>query len=544
MTLTNRPPARPGGFATAARRRIGPRTAAILVGLLGLILTAVLAVVTFQAHQRAERRVLALQTRLIAAAGQAQDQLYVEDHLGGAASLAVASGGDMATFRKAMRATVTAAGPFIAASLWHLTGTSPHLVTALGARPLLAPDSGRFTTLLHRAAATGTFVVARITEPHALRLGFAAAAGGPQGGYAVYAEEPLPADRRISDPPSSPLGPLNLAVYLGRAQTPAALLETDSAGPLPLQGTTFTTSIVFGDTFLTTTTSARSSLTGTVSAVLPWAVIAGGLLLTLLAAVFAGRLVRGRADAERLSREIGDLYTEQRSVAETLQQALLPQRLPDIPGMHIEARYLPGARGVDIGGDWYDVVPLADGRFVFKVGDVSGRGVTAATVMASLHFAGRAYALEGHPPQVILDQLARTLDVAQDGRFATVLCGLVDVAAHTVTLANAGHLPPLIRHGGKATPVTMKPGPPIGIPDGSPYQPFTMTMPAHGVLVAYTDGLVERRGEMLDAGIARLQDAASQDSPSLGELLDSIITKLTGDSPTDDIALIGLKWLN
>jgi serine phosphatase RsbU (regulator of sigma subunit) len=197
-----------------------------------------------------------------------------------------------------------------------------------------------------------------------------------------------------------------------------------------------------------------------VSAVLPWAVIAGGLLLTLLAALLAERLVRGRADAERLSREVGDLYMEQRSVAETLQQVLLPQRLPDISWMQIQARYLPGASGVDIGGDWYDVVPLEDGRFVFKVGDVSGRGVKAAAVMASLHFAGRAYALEGHPPQVILDQLAQTLDVAQDGRFATVLCGLVDVAAHTVTLASAGHLPPLIRNGGEATPVTMKPGPP------------------------------------------------------------------------------------
>ncbi len=544
MALTNRPPARPAGLTTAGRRRIGPRAAAILVGLLGLTLTAVLAVVTFQAHQRAERRLLALQTRLIAAAGQAQDQLYVEDHLGGAARLAAASGGDVATFRKVMRGTVTARGPFIAASLWHLTGATPQLVTALGARPLLAPGPGRFTELLRQAAATSTFVVVKIGGSHALRLGLAAAAGGPRGGFAVYAEEPLPANRRISEPIGSPLGPLNLAVYLGRVRTPAALLETNSAGQLPPPGTTYTTSIVFGNTFLTITTSAKSSLSGTVSAVLPWAVIAGGLLLTLLAALFAQRLVRGRADAERLSREIGDLYTEQRSVAETLQQALLPQRLPDIPGMQIEARYLPGARGVDIGGDWYDVVPVADGRFIFKVGDVSGRGVKAAAVMASLHFAGRAYALEGHPPQVILDQLARTLDVAQDGHFATVLCGLVDVAAHTVTLANAGHLPPLIRTGGQATPVTMKPGPPIGIQDSSPYEPSTMTVPAHGVLVAYTDGLVERRGETLDAGIERLQDAVSQDSPSLGELLDSIITKLTGDSPTDDIALIGLKWLN
>jgi hypothetical protein len=208
------------------------------------------------------------------------------------------------------------------------------------------------------------------------------------------------------------------------------LLETDSAGSLPLRGTTFTTGFVFGNTFVTITTSPRGSLSGTVSEVLPWAIVAGGLLLTFLAALLAGRLVRGRDDAERLSREVRELYLEQRSVAETLQHALLPSRLPAIPGMVIEARYRPSVTGVDIGGD---------------------------------------------------------------------------VAAHTVRLANAGHLPLVVSSEGQSAVVPVKPGPPIGIPDGFSYEESVVTVPPRGVLIAYTDGLVERRGEMVDAGIKRLQ---------------------------------------
>jgi serine phosphatase RsbU (regulator of sigma subunit) len=295
---------------------------------------------------------------------------------------------------------------------------------------------------------------------------------------------------------------------------------------------------------LTLTTSARTSLTGSLGVILPWSAAVGGTLITLLAALLIERLVRRREGAERLTSEIGRLYIEQRSVAETLQKAILPQRLPAVPGMQIAVRYLPGAGGADVGGDWYDVVPLDDGRFVFVVGDVSGHGVRAAAMMASLHYASRAYALEGHPPAVILDQLTRTMDIARDGHFATVLCGLVDVRTREVTLANAGHLPPVLCGDRGASLVTAKPGSPIGIPGLAPFEPAIVTAAARDTLIAYTDGLVERRGETLDTGMERLMDAATRDSSSLEDLLSSIITELTGDSPADDIALIGLRWLN
>jgi serine phosphatase RsbU (regulator of sigma subunit) len=519
-----------------------PTLAAVAVLVVGLGLTITLSVVTAKGHNRTNAKLLALQTRLISGAIASSEPLYVEDHLGGAASLAAATDGSTAAFRQGLADAVSARGQFVTASLWRLAGASaPALVTQVGSAPALAPGSA--TALLRRAAASKTFVVTKLAAGRGGRIGYAIAASGPAGRYVAYAEEPLPASRS-GLPASSPVSDLNIAVYLGRAQTRAALLDSDSAAPLPLRGTTYTTRIPFGDTVLTLTASARSSLTGSLGVVLPWAIAIGGALITILAALLVERLVRRRDSAERLTGEIGRLYVEQRSVAETLQHAILPQRLPAVPGMQIAVRYLPGAGGADVGGDWYDVVPLDDARFVFVVGDVSGRGVRAAAMMASLHYASRAYALEGHPPTVILDQLTRTMDLAKDGHFATVLCGLVDVGTHEVTLANAGHLPPLVCGDGRASLVPAKPGSPIGIPGLAPFEPATVITAAGGTLIAYTDGLVERRGETLDVGMQRLQDVVTRDNSSLEDLLSSIVTELTGDSPTDDIALIGLRWLN
>jgi serine phosphatase RsbU (regulator of sigma subunit) len=190
------------------------------------------------------------------------------------------------------------------------------------------------------------------------------------------------------------------------------------------------------------------------------------------------------------------------------------------------------------------VVPLDQDRFMFVIGDVSGHDVRAAAVMASLHYACRAYALEGHPPEAILARLRGMLDVTQEGHLATVLCGLVQVGAHQVTLANAGHLPPLVAGGAEAGYPDVKPAAPIGIPAGAAPEPAIVTIPPRGLLIAYTDGLVERRREILDIGMKRLADAATRDAPSLEDLLDTIITELTGDAPADDVALIGLRWLS
>jgi serine phosphatase RsbU (regulator of sigma subunit) len=544
MAIAGRP-AGMDGSPGRSRRSWAPHAAAAVVLVVGLGITITLSIVTASGHHRTNAKLLALETRLVSDEIAAADPLYVEDHLGGAASLAAATDGSAAMFARGLSGLVTARGPFATASLWRLGRSSPQLVTQVGTRPLLAPAGPAMTALLRRAAVSRTFVVTKITAGRVARLGYATAAAGPGGSFVAYAEVPLPAGGRVSEPASSPVSDLNIALYLGRSQTSAALLDASSAAPLPLRGTTYTTRIPFGDTVLTLTTSARYSLTGSLGVILPWAIGVGGAALTILGALLAERLVRRRARAERMSTEIGRMYVEQRSVAETLQRAILPDQAPAIPGMQIAVRYLPGVSGAEVGGDWYDVVPLGGGRFVFLVGDVSGRGVRAAALMASLHYASRAYALEGHPPAVILGQLTRTMDIAEDGHFATVLCGLVDVGTHEVILANAGHLPPLVCGGDGASLVQAKPGWPIGIPGSAMFEPTLLTTAAHDTLIAYTDGLVERRGETLDAGLKRLQEAATaQCGSSLDDLLSSLVSELTGDSPADDIALIGLRWLN
>ncbi|HTX26726.1 MAG TPA: PP2C family protein-serine/threonine phosphatase [Streptosporangiaceae bacterium] len=508
---------------------------------LGLVITAALVWVTAHDYNRSEHRLLSLETQLTADAIVAADPLYVEDHLGGAVNLAAATDGDVAVFRKAMSGSVGANGSFAAASLWHVTAGAPRLVTTVGSGSLLAASQA--AVLIRRAETSTTFLVTELTGPHALQIAYAEAASGPGGSFVAFAEQSLPVSRRISVPSNSPLSQLNLAVYLGRSQSAAALLETDSTVPLPLRGTTSTSTIPFGNTMLTIATSPRSALSGPIPQVLPWAIAAGGVLLTLLAVLATERLIRRRDEAARLSEQATNLYMEQRTVAETLQHALLPQVIPAIPGLEIAVRYRSAAERADIGGDWYDVVPLDEDSFVFVIGDVSGHDLRAATVMASLHYACRAYALEGHPPAVILSRLRRMLDVTRDGHVATVLCGLAEVKAHRVTLANAGHLPPLVAGDTDAGYPPVKPGPPIGIPQHGAPEPAVITIPARGLLLAYTDGLIERRDETLDAGMKRLADAVAGTSLSLDDLLDSTIAGLPGDEPFDDVALIGLRWL-
>jgi hypothetical protein len=155
------------------------RTFTVVVVVVGLVITGVLAVVTFSGHQRTERTLLDLQTTLIADAGEAEDQLYVEDHLGGAASVAAASGGDASIFRQAMSTAVGGGNAFVTGSLWRLSGSSPQLMTEVGAKPLVPVTAA----LLREAEASRPFFVTELVTPGARHLAFAAAASGKDGTF-------------------------------------------------------------------------------------------------------------------------------------------------------------------------------------------------------------------------------------------------------------------------------------------------------------------------------------------------------------------------
>jgi serine phosphatase RsbU (regulator of sigma subunit) len=286
--------------------------------------------------------------------------------------------------------------------------------------------------------------------------------------------------------------------------------------------------------------SPTHSLLGTFAESVALAILIGGLLFTLGVAFLAERLVRRRTQAEELAAANRQLYQAQRGVAETLQQSLLPQHLAQSPGLQLAVRYLPGTEGIDVGGDWYDVVRVDDGRVFFTVGDVSGRGLQAAILMASLRNAINAYAHEGHEPGVVLAKVSRLVDVVKEGRFATVVCGRIELASRVLTMANAGHLNPALLDGdGGCTLVSTMVGAPLGV--GEKYAEVRVSIPPRATLVAYTDGLIERRGESIAVGLERLRQAIRANLP-LEEMLDDLLATLTPSGPTDDVAVLGIRW--
>ena len=188
------------------------------------------------------------------------------------------------------------------------------------------------------------------------------------------------------------------------------------------------------------------------------------------------------------------------------------------------------------------MIGLDEQRLLMVVGDVSGRGLRAATTMASLRYAIHAYAAQNDPPAAILTKLSRILSVTDAGQIATVLCALVDLAARQVTIASAGHLTPLLIADGHREYLSSEIGLPIGAQTGSVYESTTVPAPPSATLLAFTDGLVERRGEDLDRGLARLREAATGNHLALPELLGKLVAELRHGPTDDDTAIVGLRW--
>lgn len=242
----------------------------------------------------------------------------------------------------------------------------------------------------------------------------------------------------------------------------------------------------------------------------------------------------------RLRRAV-DETTLLREVTETLQRALAPVVSRSGDRFEVETRYLPGSRGVRLGGDWFNVIPVDDDRYFFSIGDVSGHGLTAATEMARLRFAIEAYATEDPSPDRVLTRVAKLCAADQSGHFATVLCGLCDAGAGTVALSNAGHPPPLVIIDGRAEFLPVPPSPPIFVHNGS-YEVTRYDMAVGTSLVAYTDGLIERRWESITDSLHRLREAACTSRP-LRSLLTHLLTELIPEGAPDDVALLAIQFL-
>ena len=202
-------------------------------------------------------------------------------------------------------------------------------------------------------------------------------------------------------------------------------------------------------------------------------------------------------------------YHVQRSTSEELQRSLMPHSLPDVDGLDFGAHYRPGGAHVDVGGDWYDVMPLADGSVVVSLGDVMGKGVPAAVVMSELRTATRAYALLDPEPSVVLERLDRLVGAGSEEseQVVTMVYGVIDPERTELRLAVAGHPPPLVVPA-SGDPVLLEAplGPALGVAAG-PWPSAVVPIDRGSGVLLYSDGLVETRRRDLFAGIDTLVEA-------------------------------------
>lgn len=534
--VAGRAPAPGAGEIRLARR--GPRRLTVLVLVVGVVVTGVLTALSRVNYLSNEARLTRLQTQLTAAALDVAP-VDLERRLQPAATGAAYATHPAAAFRGAIAPSLSPAGPFVIAGLAQIRDGRPVSLAHAGAASLLPSGSPKGLSLLEQAARSPQLITSRIVGAGGVqRLSYAISASGPSGTFVAWAGQALPRSRYTALPPGSPDASLTFAIYFGATTATSALIEADTHR-LPLRGTISTSTVAFGNHVLTLVVSPRGSLAGAWSEAIAWAILGAGLALTAVIATITERLLRRQELAVLLADENEQLYREQRNVAETLQHALLPARLPEVPGVELAVRYLPGTIGIDIGGDWYDVIEVG-GRLFFTVGDVAGRGLEAATLMASLRNGIRAFALDGESPARVLGKISQLLDAGSDGRFATVLCGLLDVASGELTVASAGHLAPLLLAEGSREFVAVALGPPIGV-GRTAYESVTFELARGSTLLAYTDGLVERRGRTLTEGLEQLRESAAPAAP-LQSLVDEVIRRLVPAGAPDDVAVLGMRW--
>ena len=237
------------------------------------------------------------------------------------------------------------------------------------------------------------------------------------------------------------------------------------------------------------------------------------------------------------------LSDAEHQLAVSLQHSLLPRRLPELPGVAVAARYRPSLQRVNLGGDWYDAIELEGGKLGVAVGDVVGHGPQAAAVMGQLRSALRAIAREHDEPEDVVEGLSRFAETIPEALGTTLVYGVIDPAGEHLRYVCAGHPPPLLLRadgepeflgGGRALP--------LGVGLGA-YRAADAELPAEAILLLYSDGAIERRGEPLDGGLSRLVEAAAGLAEhSVESACAELVEELFADrEQEDDVALLAIS---
>lgn len=369
-------------------------------------------------------------------------------------------------------------------------------------------------------------------------LGFAVGPPAAPDGTVLYRQAALGPVAPPRQAGTAPFSELDVALYATpHADTAQVLVSTTKQ--LPLRGRTHTLLIPVGTAKWLMAVRARSPLVGSLTNDAPWFALGVGILGAALIATVVEVAARRRNAAIAL-------YEAEHQVAETLQRSLLPQ-LPSMPGLDLAARYLASGAGQQVGGDWFDVFPIAGGRVGLVVGDVIGHDLNAASEMSQIRSALRAYAVDGDPPSVVITRLDRLVDALRLTQLVTVFYGVLDApdsAGHRLLrYSNAGHLPPVIRRAdGRVDTVAGGGSAVLGAPISIEHTEGEVMVEPGALLVMFTDGLVEVPGGSLDDGLAQLAQTVGQPSGADADAMcEHVLAGVAGRTLRDDIALLAVR---
>lgn len=370
-------------------------------------------------------------------------------------------------------------------------------------------------------------------------LGFAL---GPKSGppdTVLYQQNILGSEiERPSQGSGSPFSELEVAAYASATVDNSQLILA-TTDKLPLHGNVRRVTLQVGASRFLLAVSARRPLVGTVATRAQWFTLGAGLIGTLLLAGFVESAGRRRDAAEAL-------YQSEHHIAETLQRSLLP-RLPTVGDLQLAARYLASGKHQEVGGDWFDVFPIAGDRLGIVIGDVMGHDLAAASAMAQIRAALRAYAIDGRPPAQVISRLAALVETLELAQLVTVVYGVLESprpdGSRVLRYTNAGHLSPLLRHpDGRTEALDGGHTVVIGAPVTGPVDEDERTIMPGSAVVMFTDGLVERPGGSLDAALDRLaHSVAGQPHSDAEAMCDHILGGIDPDQLRDDVALLVLR---
>jgi serine phosphatase RsbU (regulator of sigma subunit) len=240
------------------------------------------------------------------------------------------------------------------------------------------------------------------------------------------------------------------------------------------------------------------------------------------------------------------LFRREHEAAVTLQRSLLPESLPPArEGIEFDARYRPAAPGLEVGGDWYEVIVADDGSVVVTIGDVAGRGIRAAAVMGRLRPALRAYVLDGHGPGEAVRRLDRLMKEQDSNEMTTLFHLQYDPGSRRAAYVRAGHPPALLRLAdGSVVELAGTGTPPLGILDDVEFPEHVVDIPPGSLLLLYTDGLIERRELDLAEALARLKETFAEAPGAAAECLAWLDRQLETDTIPDDVAMLAMStWM-